>query len=70
MTQDPEGIALTASIVFNMVKDRNLDAIGGIETGAIPICTAVAQLSFLKGNPIPAFWVRRRMLRHTELKIK
>ncbi|MGD0645513.1 MAG: orotate phosphoribosyltransferase [Candidatus Bathyarchaeia archaeon] len=58
VTQDPEGISLIASIVYDMVKDRNLDAIGGIETGAIPICTAVAQLSFMKGNPIPAFWVR------------
>src|SRR5271169_4382552 len=58
VTQDPEGISLIASIVYDMVKDKDLDAIGGIETGAIPICTAVAQLSFIKGNPIPAFWVR------------
>lgn len=58
VTQDPEGIALIAEIIFDMVKDYHLDGIGGIETGAIPICTAVAHLSFLKGNPIPAFWVR------------
>lgn len=58
VTQDPQGIALIAEIVFELVKHYKLDGIGGIETGAIPICTAVAQLSFQRGNPIPAFWVR------------
>ena len=71
VTQDPEGISLIASIVYDMVKDRDLDAIGGIETGAIPICTAVAQLSFIKGNPIPAFWVRHLPKTHgTKNKIE
>ncbi len=58
VTQDPEGISLIAEIVFDMVKDLGIDRIGGVATGAIPICTAVAQISYLKGKPIPAFWVR------------
>ncbi len=64
VTQNPEGISLIAEIIFEMVKDYHLDAIGGIETGSIPICTAVAQLSFLKGKPIPAFWVRHKPKKH------
>jgi orotate phosphoribosyltransferase len=64
VTQDPEGIYLTASIIYDLVKDKKLDAIGGIETGAIPICTAVAQYSFMKGNPIPAFWIRHHAKTH------
>jgi orotate phosphoribosyltransferase len=64
VTQNPEGISLIAEIFFEMVKDYNLDAIGGIQTGAIPICTAVAQLSYLKGSPIPAFWVREKRKEH------
>ena len=64
VTQNPEGISLIAEIYFDMVKDYSLDAIGGIQTGAIPICTAVAQLSYLKGAPIPAFWVREKRKEH------
>ncbi len=64
VTQNPEGISLIAEIIFGMIKDYNLDAIGGIETGAIPICTAVAQLSYLRGAPIPAFWVRHERKKH------
>jgi len=64
VTQDPEGIALIAETIFEMVKDYHLDGIGGIETGAIPVCTAVAQLSFLRRNPIPAFWVRHSPKEH------
>ncbi|MCL2134819.1 MAG: orotate phosphoribosyltransferase [Candidatus Bathyarchaeota archaeon] len=64
VTQNPEGISLIAEIFFEMVKDYNLDAIGGIQTGAIPICTAVAQLSYIKGSPIAAFWVREKRKDH------
>lgn len=64
VTQDPEGIALVAEIVFEKVKNYQFDAIGGIAHGAIPICTAVSLLSFLKGNPIPAFWVRDKPKEH------
>ena len=64
VTQDPEGISLIASIVYDMVKDKEIDAIGGIETGAIPICTAVAQYSFTKNDPIPAFWIRHNAKTH------
>jgi len=60
VTQDPEGIALVAEMIFERVKDYHLNGIGGIETGAIPICTAVSLFSFLRRMPIPAFWVRHK----------
>jgi len=64
VTQNPEGISLIAEIFFEMVKGYHLDAIGGIQTGAIPICTAVAQLSYSKNSPIAAFWVREKRKDH------
>jgi orotate phosphoribosyltransferase len=64
VTQDPEGIALVGEIIYGMVKDYKLQGIGGIETGAIPICTAVSLISFEKGTPIPAFWVRHKVKEH------
>jgi len=64
VTQHPEGISLIAEIFFETIKNYNIDAIGGIQTGAIPICTAVAQLSYLKKSPIAAFWVREKRKDH------
>jgi orotate phosphoribosyltransferase len=64
VTQDPEGISLVAEIIFDRIKDYRLDRIGGIQTGAIPICTAVAQLSYIKRQPIPAFWIRDKRKDH------
>lgn len=64
VTQDSQGIAILAEIIFDKIKDYDIDGIGGIATGSIPICTAVSQLSFMRGNQIPAFWVRDRLKRH------
>ncbi|MDA4112171.1 MAG: phosphoribosyltransferase family protein, partial [Thaumarchaeota archaeon] len=36
----------------------------GIQTGAIPICTAVAMQSYIKKNPVSAFWVRQEKKTH------
>lgn len=69
VTQDPQGIKLIAEIIYEMVKDFDLDGIGGIETGSIPISTAVAQLSCLKGKPIPSFWVRHKSREHGTMNL-
>jgi orotate phosphoribosyltransferase len=64
VTQDPEGIALVAELVLDRISKYKVDAIGGIQTGAIPIGTAVAQLSFIRKKPIQAFWVRQEKKTH------
>jgi orotate phosphoribosyltransferase len=64
VTQDPEGIALVADLVLDRISKYKVDAIGGIQTGAIPIGTAVAQLSFIRKKPIQAFWVRQEKKTH------
>jgi orotate phosphoribosyltransferase len=64
VTQDPEGISLVAELIYSRVSRYGIDAIGGPETGAIPITTAVAQLSYSKKNPIRSFWVRRQRKDH------
>jgi orotate phosphoribosyltransferase len=57
---DPEGAALLAELSFEALKDDNLDYIGGLEMGAVPIAGSIAQLSWLKGHPIAAFFVRKK----------
>ncbi|MCX7308657.1 MAG: orotate phosphoribosyltransferase [Afipia sp.] len=61
---DPEGAALLAELSFDALKDDSVDYIGGLEMGAVPIAGAIAQLSWLKGHPIAAFFVRKKPKEH------
>src|SRR6187549_975805 len=61
---DPEGAALLAELTFEALKDDNLDFVGGLEMGAVPIAGAIAQLSWIKGHPIAAFFVRKKPKEH------
>jgi orotate phosphoribosyltransferase len=61
---DPEGAALLAELTFEALRDDGLDYIGGLEMGAVPLAGAVAQLSWIKGHPIAAFFVRKKPKEH------
>src|SRR5215475_3057415 len=61
---DPEGAALLAELTYEALKDDELDYIGGLEMGAVPLAGAIAQLSWLKGHPIAAFFVRKKPKEH------
>ena len=61
---DPEGAALLAELTYEALKDDQLDYIGGLEMGAVPLAGAIAQLSWLKGHPIAAFFVRKKPKEH------
>ena len=61
---DPEGAALLAELTYDALKDDKLDYIGGLEMGAVPLAGAIAQLSWLKGHPIAAFFVRKKPKEH------
>lgn len=58
ITCDPEGLYLVSKIILSMIKNDNVDAIGGMTMGADPIAAGVAILSYLEGRPIKAFIVR------------
>src|ERR1700719_3443862 len=57
---DPEGAPLLAELTFEALKDDRLDFVGGLEMGAVPLAGAIAQLSWIKGHPIAAFFVRKK----------
>jgi orotate phosphoribosyltransferase len=61
---DPEGATLLAELTYDALKDDNLDYIGGLEMGAVPLAGAIAQLSWIKGHPIAAFFVRKKPKEH------
>lgn len=55
----PQGAALVGQVLFEMIKDdRDVEFIGGLEIGAIPLVTAVAVCSWPE-RPINAFFVRK-----------
>jgi len=61
---DPEGAALLAELTYDALKDDALDYVGGLEMGAVPLAGAIAQLSWIKGQPIAAFFVRKKPKEH------
>ena len=61
---DPEGAALLAQLSLEALGPENLDAIGGLEMGAVPISGAVAALSWISGRPLPNFFVRKKPKEH------
>ncbi len=66
---DAEGLSIIARIFHDMLKDLQVEAVGGLESGAIPIATAVSILSNNEGTSIPAFYVRKERKRHGDKAI-
>jgi len=69
-TFDPEGATLIAQIICSMLADdADVDSIGGLELGAVPIVAAVCAESF-KHRPVNGFVVRKEKKGHgTDQKI-
>ncbi|CCE03114.1 orotate phosphoribosyltransferase [Bradyrhizobium sp. STM 3809] len=61
---DPEGATLLAELTYEALKDDGYDLIGGLEMGAVPLAGAIAQISWIKGHPIAAFFVRKKPKEH------
>jgi orotate phosphoribosyltransferase len=61
---DPEGAALLAELTLEALANDKFDYVGGLEMGAVPIAGAIAQLSFMKGRPVPAIFVRKKPKEH------
>jgi orotate phosphoribosyltransferase len=61
---DAEGAALLAQLTLDALAGERIDYIGGLEMGAVPIAGAVAQLSFMTGAPMQAFFVRKKPKEH------
>jgi orotate phosphoribosyltransferase len=60
---DPEGAGLVAELLFDRIRDEEVDAVGGLETGAIPIVAALCARSWPE-KPMPGFFVRKEMKGH------
>ncbi|HPQ44322.1 MAG TPA: orotate phosphoribosyltransferase [Syntrophales bacterium] len=58
-TLDPEGMNLIGNIMFDMLENSAVSAVGGLTLGADPMANAVAVISYQRNHPIKAFIVRK-----------
>lgn len=66
---DPEGSNLIADLILDSLAEDDVDFIGGLEVGAVPIVACVSQKSFQIGHPTPAFYVRKKPKKHGRKKL-
>lgn len=66
VTLHPEGAYLVGKLLYERLQNSSqaVLGVGGLTMGADPIATAVSLISYLEGNPIPAFIVRKESKKH------
>ncbi len=66
---DPEGSGLLAELVLDNLQDVEVQSIGGIAIGAVPLVSQVAMLSHSTDRPLPGFFVRKAVKDHGNQKL-
>ena len=70
-TFDPEGATLIADLVLDALESFDIQNVGGLEMGAVPIATCVSMRSFERDRPLPGFFVRKEAKGHgTQARIE
>jgi orotate phosphoribosyltransferase len=64
VTHSAQGLFLIGEICWEMLRDLQVAAVGGLTMGADPMAHAIALTSYLKGRPINAFSVRKAPKEH------
>lgn len=65
-----EGHALAGSLLFEALDALpRVDAVAGVELGGCPLASAVSLTSWLRGRPLPAFYVRKEVKDHGSRKL-
>lgn len=64
-----KGAYLVGEVFFERTKDLALDAVGGLEVGAVPLTTAAVMSYHLHGRTMEGFWVRSGIKDHGTKKL-
>jgi orotate phosphoribosyltransferase len=64
-----EGAYLIGEVLYEMTKDLAIDAIGGLQVGAVPLTTAAVMTYHLHGRKMEGFWVREEIKSHGTQKL-
>jgi orotate phosphoribosyltransferase len=64
-----EAAYLIGEVIYERTKDLDIDAIGGMEVGAVPLTTAAVISYHLHGRKMEGFWVRNKLKEHGTQKL-
>ncbi|MDO9262350.1 MAG: orotate phosphoribosyltransferase [Desulfosalsimonadaceae bacterium] len=68
VTLSPRGMYLIGHLVFDAIRDMNVQGVGGLTFGADPIAMATSFVSELKQHPVKAFSIRKTRKDHGIIK--
>jgi orotate phosphoribosyltransferase len=68
-TIHPAGAIAVGELICDALEGTNVEYVGGLEAGAIPIATAVAITSHRRGGALQAFFVRKKVKDHGAKKL-
>jgi orotate phosphoribosyltransferase len=68
VTLSPRGMFLIGHLVFEAIRDLDIQGVGGLTFGADPIAMAAAFVSELKKKPVKAFSIRKAQKDHGIIK--
>jgi orotate phosphoribosyltransferase len=68
-TVHPAGATCVGELICDALEGMNVDFVGGLEMGAVPIATAVAIASHRRGGNLQAFFVRKKPKDHGAKKL-
>ena len=68
-TIHPAGAICVGELICDALESTNVEFIGGLEAGAIPIATSVAIASHRRGGRLQAFFVRKKPKDHGARKL-
>lgn len=66
---DPRGALAIAHLVLEKLSRFDVERVGGLEMGAVPLVANVAMLSEMMGTPLPGFFVRKTVKEHGTKKL-
>ena len=66
---DPEGSYALAALLLDHLSDRQVDYVGGLAVGALPLISTLTMLSHQKGKPVSGFFVRKEVKDHGTKKL-
>ncbi len=63
-TLDAEGALLIAELVVDAIAGENVDFIGGLEVGAVPMVAVAGPVALQQGKRLKPFFVRKKIKEH------
>jgi orotate phosphoribosyltransferase len=64
-----QGAHLIGEVLYEHTRDLAIDALGGLEVGAVPLTTAAVISYHLHGRQMEGFWVRDKVKSHGTQKL-